>query len=116
MNWFYVLKCAGGAFQNIKPIHFTASLKAFSTCPAYNTRMDGTQSLLELAYRLVTRLERLSVDSTWARRASGLRGGLIKAIEDAELGRAGAEARLEPLVRRGYEIVEAAAREIPERR
>jgi len=82
----------------------------------YNIRMDTTGSLLDLAYRLVTRLERLSVDSSWARRASGMRGGLIKAIEEAEQGREGAEVHLDLLVKRGYQIVEAAAREIPDRK
>ncbi len=76
--------------------------------------MDDPHALLDLAYRLVTRLERLSVDSTWARRASGLRGGLLKAIDAAEQGQAGSAPRLELLIRRGFEIVEAAAREIPE--
>jgi hypothetical protein len=82
----------------------------------YNCAMDDeTQSLLELATRLVTRLERLSVDSSWAHRASGMRGGLIKAIEDTQQAQPGAVARLEALVQLGYRIVEAAAREIPER-
>ncbi len=71
--------------------------------------------LLELAKLLSARLERLSVDSTWARRASGLRGSLLKAIEAAEKSESGlAEARphLERLVRRGFEILENAAREL----
>ncbi len=71
--------------------------------------------LLELAKLLSSRLERLSADSTWARRASGLRGSLLKAIEAFEKGGADAEEmrqHLEQLVRRGFEILENAAREL----
>ncbi len=71
--------------------------------------------LLELAKLLSARLERLSADSTWARRASGLRGSLLKAIEVAEQSEADlAEARphLEWLIRRGFQILENAAREL----
>ncbi len=71
--------------------------------------------LLELAKLLSARLERLSADSTWARRASGLRGSLLKAIEVAEQSEADlAEARphLERLIRRGFKILESAAREL----
>ena len=74
--------------------------------------MDG---LLELAKLLSARLERLSADSTWARRASGLRGSLLKAIEAAENGAADpdqSQPHLERLVRRGFEILENAAREL----
>jgi hypothetical protein len=76
--------------------------------------MSEAEDQLDLASRLVIRLERLSVDSIWARRASGLRGGLLKAIEQAELGLAGAGPALDLHIRRGFEIVEAAAREIPD--
>ncbi len=64
---------------------------------------------------LSARLERLSADSTWARRASGLRGSLLKAIEAAEKGEVDpvqSQARLERLIRRGFEILENAAREL----
>jgi hypothetical protein len=75
---------------------------------------QAPEDLLDLARRLVSRLERLSVDSIWARRASGLRGGLLKAIEQAEQGLPEARQTLEVHIRRGFEIVEAAAREIPD--
>jgi hypothetical protein len=76
--------------------------------------MAELEPILDLARRLSVRLERLSVDSIWARRASGLRGGLLKAIEEVEQGAPGSAERLMPLIRRGFEIVEAAAHEIPE--
>ncbi len=62
-----------------------------------------------------SRLERLSAESTWARRASGLRGSLLKAIEiveNSEVNREAARQHLEYLVRRGFEILENAAREL----
>jgi hypothetical protein len=73
---------------------------------------------LEAARLLAARLERLSADSRWAHKASGLRGSLLRAIEALEQGSAPEEAVLEDLVRRGFEILENAAREIrpPEER
>ncbi len=74
--------------------------------------IDG---LLDLAKLLSARLERLSADSTWARRASGLRGSLLKAIEATEKGTEDPDevrVRLEQLVLRGFEILENAAREL----
>jgi hypothetical protein len=42
------------------------------------------QERLQTARQLVKRLERLSVDSLWARRASGLRGALLRNLEALE--------------------------------
>lgn len=69
---------------------------------------------LELLRRLTTRLERLSADSRWARRASGLRGNLLKILEAAEAGEDVPPARLEPLIQRAFDILRAAAQEIPD--
>ena len=77
--------------------------------------MVEDDGLLALARLLSTRLERLSVDSSWARRASGVRGALLKAIEAVETGEADPvqnRARLEMLVRLGFDMVENAAREM----
>ncbi len=77
--------------------------------------MPEDDGLLALARLLSARLERLSVDSSWARRASGVRGALLKAIEAAESGEPDPSqnrARLEELVRLGFKIVENAAREM----
>jgi len=41
---------------------------------------------IELLRLLMSRLERLSVDSHWARRASGLRGNIVKVLEEADSG------------------------------
>jgi hypothetical protein len=69
---------------------------------------------LELLRLLAARLERLSVDSHWARRASGLRGNLIKVLEEADSGQEIPPARLDPLVERAFEILRLAAGEIPD--
>ncbi len=77
--------------------------------------MAEDDGLLALARLLSARLERLSVDSSWARRASGVRGALLKAIEAVETGEADPvqnRLRLEKLVRLGFEMVENAAREM----
>jgi len=81
--------------------------------------MSDEPALLEAARLLTFRLARLSVDSTWARRSSGLRGSLLKEVERLEnlqlQGKVpGGEELLhiDGLVSRGFEIIEAAAREI----
>lgn len=70
--------------------------------------------LIALARLLAARLERLSADSIWARRASGLRGNLLKTLDALESGSdPHATARLEPIIHLGFEMLAAAAREIP---
>jgi hypothetical protein len=70
---------------------------------------------IELLGMLTRRLERLSVDSVWARRASGLRGSLIKALSAAEAGSPPTSEQLDVLIERSFEILSKAAREIPDR-
>lgn len=84
----------------------------------YNSGMPETSppnahNQIELLRLLASRLERLSVDSRWARRASGLRGNIVKVLEEAEAGLVSA-ARLDLLIGRSFEILRAAAREIPD--
>ncbi len=71
-------------------------------------------SHLDLLRLLVSRLERLSADSRWARRASGLRGNIVKVLEEADAGREVSMERLDLLVNRSFEILREAAREIPD--
>jgi hypothetical protein len=68
----------------------------------------------KLAQLLLERLERLSVDSRWARRSSGLRGSLLKILERWDYGdiEENTPAQLESLITRGFEILEKAAQEI----
>lgn len=72
---------------------------------------------IDLASQLASRLERLSVDSVWAHRASGVRGALLRWL-DNQAGNAPSTAeeleQLERLVSRAFEILTRAAREIRE--
>ena len=64
---------------------------------------------------LLDRLERLSVDSVWAHRASGLRGSLIRALELSHLqSNDEGHFSLEMLIEQGFRIITEAAREIPD--
>lgn len=72
---------------------------------------------------LLARLERLSADSHYAHRASGLRGSLMRYLDQMETpNQSGAssspsELIVEDLLAKGFEILEKAAREIhPPRR
>ena len=62
----------------------------------------------KLMHLLLARLERISVDSYWAHRASGVRGALIRSLEAPE----NADIQLlESLSKLGFQILERAARE-----
>jgi hypothetical protein len=76
-----------------------------------NSSEDARINLLRL---LAGRLERLSVDSIWARRASGLRGSLIKALEAVEASENVPAEQLELLIENSFQILRNAAREIPD--
>jgi len=65
------------------------------------------------AKMLVERLARLSADSIWARRASGLRASLDKAILQIETDQILDEEHFDHLVALGFEMLEKAAEEIP---
>ena len=68
---------------------------------------------LRKAKILVERLARLSADSIWARRASGLRASLDKAVGQIEKGNQIDGNHFNHLVSLGYEMIEKAAEEIP---
>jgi hypothetical protein len=73
---------------------------------------------LAAAQLVTSRLERLSVDSYWAHRASGLRGSLLRCLERLESAPPGSPsladelARLEQLIQLAYQILARAAGEI----
>jgi hypothetical protein len=79
--------------------------------------MDDVKLLLDQARLVAQRLERVSADSLWARRSSGLRGALLRSIERLEsptssgYPEASEFTRLEALIDTGYEMLEKAARE-----
>lgn len=70
---------------------------------------------VKLAKSLVFMLERLSVDSYWAHQASGLRGALLRCLDEIERGsNKDINSHLEELLRKGFDILERAAKEIPD--
>jgi hypothetical protein len=86
--------------------------------------MVDPDNQLEQAYQLTARLERLSADSIWARRASGYRASLLKTISRIEeLNRhpkssgdlvemEQAREHLDALIQNGQHILEMAARDL----
>jgi hypothetical protein len=79
-------------------------------CPPENTAEENIQ--LIRARLLIQRLERLSADSTWAHKASGIRASLAKLLtrmEDSETD----PDRLDSLVQFGFDILGKAAEDIP---
>ena len=58
---------------------------------------------------LLARLERISADSHWAHRASGVRGALLRALEIIEKGRPFPDERLASLIELGFTILAQAA-------
>jgi hypothetical protein len=76
---------------------------------------DEPSALLERAEMALHYLERLSADSPWAHRASGLRGSLWAALQAvADQRDADFFTRLEKRVELAYWMLENAAREIPD--
>ena len=69
---------------------------------------------INLLRLLASRLERLSVDCHWARRASGLRGNIVKVLEEADSGQEVSPARLELLTNAAFDILRRAAQDIPD--
>jgi hypothetical protein len=69
---------------------------------------------VELLQMLASRLERLSADSRWARRASGLRGNILKLLEEAETGNSVDTSRVELLTATAFDILRQAAADIPD--
>jgi hypothetical protein len=66
--------------------------------------VEGQRDLIEM---LVARLERLSADSYWAHQASGVRGSLLRLIENDSLE----SSQVTILVEKGFSFLEKAARE-----
>ena len=66
--------------------------------------VDDQRDLIEM---VVARLERLSADSYWAHQASGVRGSLLRIIENDYLDSPQAAILLD----KGFEFLEKAAQE-----
>ena len=63
----------------------------------------------EVIQMLLARLARISADSPWAYKASGLRGSLMRCLDDLEAGAAPAPEQLNALIAYGFEILEKVA-------
>lgn len=70
-----------------------------------------SREYIQLVQLLLVRLERVSVDSYWAHRASGLRGSLLRALEQLEAGEPVNDLRLQGIVDQGFRLLEYAARD-----
>ena len=77
------------------------------TLPDNFIDQDPSLNLIRL---LLIRLERISVDSYWAHRASGVRGALIRALDDLENERSISTLKVGRLIQMGFTILETAIR------
>ena len=73
--------------------------------------MELPESNERLIRMLLPRLERISVDSYWAHRASGVRGALTKLLEQMETGAAVDPISVKTNICIGFEILKEAAGE-----
>jgi hypothetical protein len=73
--------------------------------------MESPEPSEKLIRLLLARLERISVDSYWAHRASGVRGALTKLLGQLEMGETVDPALLQMNLRVGFEILKNAAEE-----
>jgi hypothetical protein len=79
----------------------------------YDDNLTGNERI-EMLKMMSDRLERLNVDSKWARRASGTRRGVIKALESIDEGHHPPKVIIENLIQQSMDILSNSAREIPE--
>ena len=73
--------------------------------------MESPESSEKIIRLLLPRLERISVDSYWAHRASGVRGALTKLLERIEAGDSVSSELLTSNIFIGFEILKEAAEE-----
>ena len=73
--------------------------------------MENTKIQNQLLEMLLARLERISADSYWAHRASGVRGAVRRVLEKLENGRPVSGSELKRLVDLGFRILENATME-----
>jgi hypothetical protein len=73
--------------------------------------MESQESNDKLIRLLLARLERISVDSYWAHRASGVRGALVRLLAQREAGETIDPASLQANLVVGFEVLKRAAKE-----
>ncbi len=66
---------------------------------------------LNLLRLLLARLEKISADSVWAHRASGVRGSLLRVLEKLEGDESVSRSDLKRLMELGFYILQKAAEE-----
>jgi len=74
--------------------------------------VNETSADISLLRLLAARLERLSADSKWAHRASGLRGQVLRTLDDLDAGNGAPIKELQGVIEAAFEILRSAAREI----
>ena len=87
--------------------------------------MDESEFLIDQVRLLISRLERISADSSWARRSSGQRGVLLRWLDLYAQRRqhspqippftAAETEQLRRALQAGFDLLERAAREFPAR-
>ena len=73
--------------------------------------MHGTLADEKLIAMLLNRLERISADSIWAHRASGIRGSLFRVLDQLQDGKEPDPSLLRELISTSFHILRQAARE-----
>lgn len=73
--------------------------------------MNDIRSDTKLIHMLLSRLERISADSYWAHRASGVRGALLRALEKIEDAKPVSSSEMKRLLELGFSILGSASAE-----
>jgi hypothetical protein len=73
--------------------------------------ISSTNEVIQTFQFLLSRLERISADSSVAYRASGVRGSMLWMVEKIEKGRPVSGADVKRLIESGYILLEKAAQE-----
>lgn len=98
-------------FNNCNPLPpaFRPPKRAIFSRAGYNC--VNMESDLDLIRLLLARLEKISADSVWAHRASGIRGSLLRLAERIERGRRVPAAELKRVMDLGFHALAKAAEE-----
>ena len=94
---------SGGAFHSSLIRALPVGLTAIQAMPSREN--------IQMLQMLLARLERVSVDSYWAHRASGVRGSLLRTLELLESGEGVSPVAMQTTVEQAFRILERAARE-----
>jgi hypothetical protein len=78
--------------------------------------MTSSRPEKEIVFTILTRLERISVDSHWSHRASGIRRLLLHILDQFDANLEVSEVELNHAIRTSHEILTRAAKELTEYR